>query len=269
MGSGKSRFQDRETLIMAKSDVGAYHRLIRIKTQSTPAEGRVARAALEDDFHHFRVELNSADGKISSIKGSVLRHPTTLCPGAAAQLQVLVGLPISTYSYGLSAHTDARQQCTHLMDLAGLAVAAVGKEISSTTYIAKVFDENSSGFRLATLERDGEECLEWHIADDKIIHPQDMNDRSIGKGFTAWATSLPTTDASEAALVLRRAVFVSEGRAYDLDIGDNYRGDLGGCWVWQPERADAARRNVGTTRDFTHASNTLLATCARWLDFKE
>lgn len=269
MGSGKGRFRDGETLIMAKPDVGVYRRLIKIKTNAAPEEGRIARAALEDDFHHFRVEVNSADGEIKSIKGSVLRHPTTLCPGAAAQLQILVGLPLSTYSYGLSAHTDARQQCTHLMDLAGLAVAALGREISSRTYIAKVDDENGSDHRLATLERNGEDCLEWHMQNDCITYPQNMNDRSIGKGFTAWATSLPSADASEAALVLRRAVFVSVGRAYDLDIGDNFKSDMGGCWVWQPERADMARRNFGSSRDFTNTSEALLTTCERWLAFEE
>ena len=90
----------------------------------------------------------------------------------------------------------------------------------------------------------------------------------IGAGFTQWASAGLSTDEAEAALVLRRAVFISGGRGVDLDTPGRRTGPMGGCWVWQPERAADARRNVGSTLDFTGREESLTAADRRWLAFE-
>ena len=74
-------------------------------------------------------------------------------------------------------------------------------------------------------------------------------------------------DEAEAALVLRRAVFISGGRGVDLDAPDRRMGPRGGCWAWQPERAQRAVRMVGSTLDFTDRADDLTAHDRGWLAF--
>ena len=249
--------------------MGKLWRRIDIHTRMSSHNAGAARAALEDDFHHFRVEVLAKDGKVEKISGDALRHPTILCPSAANQIQKLVRTELSLYSYSVLQHTDARQQCTHLIDLAGLAIAAMARRQSRRKYLAAIADFKNELPQQAALKRDGEPCLEWQFEDNHLVAPEEMAGLSLGKGFTNWASTLDDSDASEAALVLRRAIFISEGRKYDLDAPGNHRGPLGGCWVWQPERADQAERVFGSTHDFTDHPERLLTDSNGWLEFAE
>ncbi|MEM8936345.1 MAG: hypothetical protein AAGC77_08060 [Pseudomonadota bacterium] len=250
--------------------MNAFNRRIKIRTR-TDAHGRSeARAALEDDMHHFRVHVLASDGVIDTVTGEALRHPTVLCPSAIARLQELLEMVLSPYSYSVTQHTDARQQCTHLIDLAGLAIAAMANGNGERAYWARVTDVVSEDtVRKATLQRDGAACLEWRFVNGVIADPAYVGGVSLESGFTRWATTLADSDASEAALVLRRAIFVAGGRDVDLDVVGNHRPPQAGCWVWQPERADEAHRVVGSTLDFANRPNDLLTASKRWLEFME
>jgi hypothetical protein len=92
---------------------------------------------------------------------------------------------------------------------------------------------------------------------------------AIGTGFTGWVRDRLSLDEAEAALVLRRAVFISGGRGVDLDAPGRTTGPMGGCWVWQPERAASAKRNIGSTQDFTGRAELLTQDDQAWLDFAE
>ncbi|MDZ4294521.1 MAG: DUF2889 domain-containing protein, partial [Hydrogenophaga sp.] len=87
------------------------------------------RAALEDDFHHFRVELVVRDGLIASLHAEAPRHPYSLCPSAADQLQQLVGTAPETSAHAVMRQVDASQQCTHMLELSGLAAAAAARAL--------------------------------------------------------------------------------------------------------------------------------------------
>jgi hypothetical protein len=163
--------------------------------------------------------------------------------------------------------TDARQQCTHMIDLAGLAVAAAAGEVRGRSYEAEVPDR-TAGVTTARLMRDGALALEWRLEGDRIIAPEPYAPRSIGSGFTGWAQTLPEAEA-EAALVLRRAVFISHGRMVDLDAPGRTTGPIGGCWSLQPERAHLARRVVGSTWDFTDRAADLTADDEHWIRFDD
>ena len=101
---------------------GVYRRRIRL---TSPVKGRVA-AEMEDDFHHFGVELEHDGERVTAIQGSAARFPWTTCPAAAVELQGLVGAPLATRSTAIADHIPARQNCTHMYDLAGLALAHCG-----------------------------------------------------------------------------------------------------------------------------------------------
>ena len=79
------------------------------------------RAALEDDFHHFRVSIRHNSEILTDINGWAVRFPYDACPSAANQLRGLLGMPLSDIAHSVNRQTDAKLQCTHLLDLAGLA----------------------------------------------------------------------------------------------------------------------------------------------------
>lgn len=161
--------------------------------------------------------------------------------------------------------TDQYQQCTHQLDLAGLGVAAMAIERRERTYEVTIPDRKG-GRTLAKLHVDGHPMLAWQVMDMSIEGPSPYEGRSLGAGFTKFTYSL-SRDQAEAALVLRRALFVSRGRGIDFDaLGD--RGPVGGCWAWQPERIAQLRRLPENRRDFSVSSELVLSDDVEWLDFQ-
>ncbi len=221
---------------------------------------------VEDDFHHFRVTIRHADGRVTEATSQALRSPTVLCPLAGDQLADLVGMALSPSSAAALGQTDARQQCTHMIDIAGLAIAAAARGIARRGYAALVPDRED-GRTHASLTRDGEPVLNWAIAGRVIEGPAPFAGVNIDSGFTGWSQKTLGLDEAEAALVLRRAVFISGGRGVDLDAPGRRTGPLGGCWTWQPERADRATRNIGSTWDFTGRAEALTLDDGPWLAF--
>lgn len=160
--------------------------------------------------------------------------------------------------------TDQFQQCTHQLDLAGLGVAAMALERPQRTYEVTVPDRKD-GHTVATLHVDGQPMLDWRVDGMTIEGPAPYEGRSMGAGFTQFTSSL-SRDEAEAALVMRRALFVSQGRGMDFGaLGD--RGPVGGCWAWQPERIAQLRRQPENRRDFSDSARDLLTDDVEWLDF--
>ena len=161
--------------------------------------------------------------------------------------------------------TDQFQQCTHQLDLAGLGVAGMALGRAQRTYEAIVPDRQD-GHTVATLCVDGRPMLAWRVMDMTIEEPAPYEGRSMGAGFTQFTSSLGR-DEAEAALVLRRALFVSQGRGLDLGaLG--VRGPVGGCWAWQPERIARLQRLPENRRDFSHRAQAILADDVEWLNFR-
>jgi len=242
--------------------VGAMNRRIEIATR--PGE---ARAVVEDDFHHFRVTVRHAGGVITESFSHALRSPTVICPAAGARLSELVGMKLNPSSAAVGGHTDARQQCTHMIDIAGLAASAAARGIARRSYAALVPDR-VDGRTDPSLTRDGQPLLAWRIDGETIEDPEPYVGKRIGTGFTEWTQAALDVDMAEATLVLRRAVFISRGRMSNLDLmGTN--GPRGGCWTWQPERSDQAVRHIGSTWDFTGRAEQLTEVDQDWLAFEE
>lgn len=242
----------------------ALNRVVRVA--SRPG---IARSVVEDDFHHFRVEITHADGRVTGARSESPRFPYSLCPAAGSRLAEFVGLALTPRMSDLSATIDARLQCTHQFDMAALAVAAAARGTTTRRYDA-VVEDSPDGVRRASLWRDRALVLEWTMDGRTIVSPQDLADVGIGHGFTALMASKPDAEEAEAALVLRRAVFVSGGRGRTEEIDAiPHALPRSGCWVQQPERAPEARRMRGSTQDFTGRREALTRDDEGWLAFAD
>lgn len=237
---------------------GAFRRRIRI--ESTDADTVVAD--LEDDFHRFRVTLRHDGSEVLGVVGDAWRFPWETCPGAVEPLRELRGAPLAPRATALADHADPHRNCTHLFDLAGLAIshAAAGRERRDYHVVVPERDERMR--TSARVVRDGELVLEWELEGARIVAPDPFSELPLRGGFLRWADDHLDPDTAEAAGVLRRACDISWGRQHDWDsyeraseVGDFM---LGVCHTFQPGTAEVALRVRGTTRDFSHSPDALL-----------
>jgi hypothetical protein len=240
--------------------IGGLHRVIALA-----AHPGGVRAALEDDFHHFRVTLRHDGARVTGVDYESPRHPFSLCPGAGARLAELIGLELAAGLTPVFARTDARQQCTHQFDLAALAVATAARG-ASRRYHAWVPD-GVAGRTEPQLWRDGERVLRWSVESERVVSAGPCAGISLRQGFTDWAAGALPSEEREAAIVLRRAVMISHGRRIVARLDAlPHAWPAGGCWVMQPERHREAARCVGSARDFSERASALLAEEGAWLD---
>ena len=239
-----------------------FRRRLGICSTGNIARGET-RAALEDDFHHFRVRVSHEGGRVHQVVGWAVRHPYSTCPLAANQLSRLIDTPLDPRAQAVMRATNPTEQCTHLMDLAGLAIAAAARSITRRWYDISI-PRRVAGRTHAILDKDGVRALAWELLDTTIMGPAPFQGVSLREGMAAWAfTHLPEEQA-EAALILRRCALISLGRAKNLDV-QIHAEPTGRCFVQQPDRAAQGLRMVGSTLDFTSAAHELCATDREWL----
>ncbi|WP_312551497.1 DUF2889 domain-containing protein [Massilia sp.] len=227
------------------------------------AQGGQVRAALEDDFHHFRVVVDYRDGLVTAVRGEAPRHPFTACPGAAPELDRLAGMRLDRVANSVTLHTDSTQQCTHMFDLAGLAIAAASRGDSVRRYDIEI-PRHVGGRTRARLMRDGVLVLDWEVEGSVILGPAPYAGVDMRQGMARWAlTTLPVEEA-EAALVLRRCALISLGRLKDIDK-EPHAHLTGRCYAQQPQRAPQAIRIVGSTWDFTEKPEAQCRDDQAWL----
>lgn len=240
-----------------------FRRRIELANHSAGGAGQV-RAVLEDDFHHFRVAVDYRAGHVTAARGQAVRHPFTACPGAAAALDALAGMALDRIAQSVTLHTDATQQCTHMFDLAGLAVAVAARGDSRRLFDIEV-PRHVQGRSRATLVRDDVPVLDWEVEGSAILGPAPYGGVDMRAGLARWAlANLPEQEA-EAALVLRRCALIALGRLKDIDK-EPHAHLTGRCYAQQPHRAPQAIRIVGSTWDFTEKPEALCIDDHAWLD---
>ncbi|MEQ8841005.1 MAG: hypothetical protein RIB98_08490 [Acidimicrobiales bacterium] len=238
---------------------GIYRRRILVRLDGDRCWGE-----LEDDFHHFRVELHHDENEVVDVIGAGVRSPWTACLDAGRPLQAMVGTPLTTGPLALSA-LDARQNCTHMFDLAGLVVTHAARGVDGDRLYDMAVDDQrgEARERHARLWRDGTAVLEWHLHERTVIGPAEWVDAPLWQGFIPWAGRELDDDLGEAAVALRRACDISAGRQQDLDDVANAAELLhvmsGICHAFQPAVAPVALRRKGSGRDFTDHEDLLLA----------
>ncbi|WP_313054297.1 DUF2889 domain-containing protein [Pseudomonas lopnurensis] len=241
--------------------MSSFHRRIEI-VGNHAQDGGTVRAALEDDFHHFRAWVEHRDGKVSAVGGESVRYPYSACLAAPKQLEALKGMSLTGVAHSVTRQTDQAHQCTHLLDLAGLAIAMAARGTIYRRYDIEVprrVDEQTH----ASLQRDDGWRLAWSI-DGPVIRGGKYEGVSLRVGMARWALSELDDLEAEAALVLRRCVLISLGREYDLDRQD-HAAPTGLCYSQQPERAEQALRIKGSTWDFSTRAEALCRSDQSWL----
>jgi hypothetical protein len=242
---------------------GSFRRRIRVVI----SEPGVVDGGLEDDFHYFRVRLRHDDHTVVAVDASSHRWPWTTCPSAAEPLRALAGMALSPRCLAVGEWTDPRQNCTHMFDLAGLAVAHAargGTPGTTRQYDAAVPAGAQFGGRAEVrLWRDGEPALTWVLDGRSCVAPPPYSETRWKGGFLRWADETLPVDDAEAAIVLRRACDIGMGRGMDLDAVPraldifDVQGPI--CHTMQPGFVEVSLRNPGTTRDFDADPDRLLA----------
>ena len=216
----------------------------RRRVELSRPEAGVVEAEVEDHIHHFAVRVQHGGGRVSDIAGRAVRAPWSTCPGAAAVLSELVGAPVDDARV-----VDPGAHCTHLLDLALVAVRFAGTDVPARRFDL-VVDGWDGPAATATVRRDDGLSLRWSLRGMEIAGPEPYVGHRLGAGFTSWAITTLAADEAELALLLRRAAWMSSSRGIDLDDFDRLS-ELpippGSCFSAQPQRIELARRNVGSS----------------------
>ena len=243
---------------------GIYRRCIVLES----GDGEV-RGELADDFHHFGVRLVHDGQRVLAAEGEDVRVPWTTCPGAVEPLRRMQGARISDLILEAFGHTRAREQCTHLHDLACLAVTHAASGEASRRYDISVSDRVDDASE-AILLRDGEELLRWRVRGNAVERgtPQSFTGTPLASfaflEFLIEMRSEPGHDPSvaQAACALQRAIFVSGGRRHQFRAfatAADVASVVGpACHTFRPSRVSEAKRIRGSGRDFTHAPEKVL-----------
>lgn len=227
----------------------------RVVAEAVP--GRVW-AAVEDDLHHFQIELEHDGRTVTAVHGNPVRVPWTTCPGAVEKLRDLVGLPLDGKVPG-----DPRQACTHLVDLAKVAMAQALRGGNRVYDIA--IPDRVEGRYTAELRRDGRLLFTWSLHNSIVTAPADLAGADFNKAVRWPPEILGDPDLLEAALVLRRGIFVSYVRTPGRTgfrngtlaetAGDQTEME-GVCWSYQAVRGQEGR-NAAQWIDYTDRPDDL------------
>jgi hypothetical protein len=234
---------------------GIYCRRIRISTQAGEA-----RADLEDDPHRYGVIVRHDGARVVSVQGLPLRTPWDLCASAAPMLSRLEGMPLVADFNKVYRHTTGRMQCTHMFDMAGLAIAHAARGTPLREYDFEVeWSEERQQF--ARMYVDGIAHLQWTVKDARILSPEPFTGLDL-RTMKLWiAANHADPDQREALMLFRRAVHISGSRTLDLDVLPNAAATghtMGACYVFRPGVAERALRVQGTMRDFGDSPEWLL-----------
>jgi hypothetical protein len=245
-------------------DADAYRRRLRMVSSPPGDDGlAVVVADLDDDFHRFRVTLRHDGNVVREVAGEGLRFPWSTCPDAAGPLRTLEGAPLAPRATAAAAHADPRSTCTHMFDLAALAMAHAAADRTVRQYDAEI--PARVGHRTcARLWRDGDLVLDWTVDDRTgLVDAPPYSDAPWQGGFMRWADAALDPDAAEAAIVLRRAVTIGMGRGMDLDVyarAQEIAPVMNAiCYTFQSPQVEVALRHRGATRDRARAPEALLA----------
>lgn len=242
---------------------GAFHR----RHELLAVDASTVVAGLEDDMHRFELTLRHDGQRVTGVEGRAVRWPWQPCVESPAALQALVGAPLNPFPAAVGAWADARSQCTHLFDLAGVAIAHAARHATEgaarRSYLAVVPDWSEAPY-VAWILRDGREVLRWTVGTDSSITdgPAPFPGARLNRRFLEWCREHLDDDTAEAAFLLRRAAWMSPARHMDLEAIATIEGSRigrGVCYSTQPGRIEIARRNRNSLRDYGKRPEELLS----------
>jgi hypothetical protein len=216
------------------------------RAQLIEPEAGLVRAEVEDDYHRFVVFLAHDGSRITEVRTESPRPPWTTCPAAGDHLRDrLVGVPLNE----VATQDDPLSHCTHMLDLAIFA-AAHALDQRPTAYTMLVGDA-VDGVKTAILQRDGGEILRWHVNNSALLEPGMMAGRDL-RTLKHWIGELDPV-LHEPVRVLRRAVFIAQGRGFNHAKVTTAAAAMNGrtaCYTFSAEHAENAWRYLDSIRDF-------------------
>jgi hypothetical protein len=236
---------------------GVFRRRIALRNQPG-----LVLAELEDCFHAFRVRLAHDGACVTKIESDTMRYPRTICAGAADVLQRFVGDPLSADQRVIRQRQIPGEHCTHLYDLAWLAMAQALRGDAERIYDVEVPDARDDRTE-AIVRRDGEEILRWQLEGTIVTGPAAIAGNALNENFGRWASAAYAGDTLEAAYVLQIGCFVAGTRRLDINaMGGRKTGHgrikVGTCYAHQAERRKLGVSTEGMARDFTDTPEQLL-----------
>lgn len=231
---------------MAAAPRRTEHRVVRVVTIDD-GERLEVRGAVEDRFHHFRVwaDVSRPERRVERCGIDAVRFPYSGCPAAGERVGLLTGAALHGRMSEYFRDLDPRQQCTHQLDVLALALALGARGVRRRRYDIRV--ELDGGRAVGQLDQDGAPRLVLMLDGTAITSPAAYAGRGIGSGFTSFVASLPA-DEADAALVLRRMLFVAQASAANDRLDQMAHAPVtGGCWVQQRANAPLMWRLKGQT----------------------
>jgi hypothetical protein len=213
-----------------------FKRTIRLHCEPGQVTGRVT-----DNVHDFRVMISHDGTRVTDVVGEAIRFPWTTCPIGAERLKRLVGTPLTSR---VRVKVDQTEQCTHMLDVAKLALAHAlrGGDRSYDVAIEAAPDPTACNARIA---RDGEALLGWQVVEGVVVSPPPFSGH-VTTGRALWAPAVEADDdLREAAMILRRSLIVFYGRRRvtpNMFRANALTALMGVCVSFQPDRVDEAVR---------------------------
>lgn len=97
-----------------------------------------------EDLAHGMTCLVEHDGRrVTALRPEFRRIPMTTCSGAGEPLQALIGMPLGSDFPTFFAGGQARQNCTHMFDLAWLGVVHAMRGETVRDYLVEVPDDRA------------------------------------------------------------------------------------------------------------------------------
>ena len=241
-------------------------RVVFRRSIALESRGGEVRGELADDFHHFAVRVVHDGERAVAVEGEDVRVPWTTCPGAIEPLRRMVGAPVSDRILEVFKHTRPREQCTHLHDLACLALTHAARGESRRRYDVALPDRVQNATE-AVLRCDGRDLLRWRLRGNRVERATppifDGLPLAISPFLDFLLDELRDLPAmAEAAWILQRAIFVGGGRRHDFEglrEAKDFAALLGAaCHTFAPERVGDAKRVGDNLRDFSDTPERLL-----------
>ena len=220
-------------------------------------------AALEDMCHAMLCTLRHDGRTVTSVEADFRRYTLQLCPGASEPLKQIVGMPLATSTSDFFANGRARLNCTHMLDLAWLALHHASRGETEWLYEVEIPDALTGPMR-GVLRRNGDVVQDWLVEGNVIASPFSLAGQSLAGGFTKWLLTASGLSelAIEECLVLHKGFFMTGARKFRLPEGpvtDDHRKAIEGvCFGYASERIGEAIALTGMRRDFSQQPERLL-----------